>query len=168
MKYTNLFVFVVIATWLCAAVGVFAQDVTAQLDRIQSVLNQLQDQTRAFQAPQVESIGNVFEGALRLALSRGDAHIDIEELLDGTFDIWVRRAIVSGIDVEKGVLDVDALGLSASVGISSSTRIVSEGWNPASLSSFSVGDRVNVWGMYVDGVDNTLSDLVARTVRKVR
>lgn len=146
---------------------VFAQEMTSQLEYMQGILRQLQEQARVLQTapPPSYSFGDTFDGPLVLALSRNNARIDIEELPNGTFDIWARRAVVVGVDATEGVLTIDAIGLWASIGVSSSTRIVSQEWEPIDLSHFSIGDRVNVWGIYANDAP---VELFAKTVRRVK
>lgn len=100
---------------------------------------------------------------LKLSISEGKTSVEVEELKENVFDVLVRGAEVKSID-EKGNMIIDVLGLSASVVLSSNSRVVSEGWNKISVESVKVGDKINVWGIYDESIN---SDILIKTLRKL-
>jgi len=100
---------------------------------------------------------------LKLSISEGKTLVEVEELQENIFDVLVRGAEVKSID-EKGNMNIDILGLSASIVLSPNSRVVSEGWNKISVESVKVGDKINVWGIYNESIN---SDILIKTLRKL-
>lgn len=129
---------------------------TNSSDQIQGILNNIKSDGTSL-------VGSQKFEPLKLSVSEGKILIEVEELQENVFDVLIKGAEVKNID-EKGNINIDVLGLNASIVLSQNARVVSEGWNKISIESIKAGDKINVWGIYNESASG---DILVKTLRRL-